>query len=219
MRRKRPGIKVVPVDSGADIETADVRGGMIRYVENRSKAKHVYTTGADSQVTCGIGHWQVTTEYAHAGTFNQEIRIAGIDDGVAVVWDADASGPVKEDADHCFVPTDMSLAKFKQRWPDAQASGFDIPGSGAFTNWASDDYIRVAVYWKKKPIKRTLALFKDGTIDDLTDVSRIRKESVAQGRHGLPEKQGARIEKRDSYTICRYLMTMAEIWRRPTGPA
>jgi hypothetical protein len=35
MRRKRPGIKVVPVDSGADIETADVRGGMIRYVENR----------------------------------------------------------------------------------------------------------------------------------------------------------------------------------------
>src|SRR5437899_9377954 len=74
MRQSRPGIKVVPVDSGADIKTAEVRAGMIRYVENRSKAKHVYTTGADSQVTCGIGHWAVTTEYAHSGTFNQEIR-------------------------------------------------------------------------------------------------------------------------------------------------
>src|SRR5689334_19254529 len=46
MRQSRPGIRVVPVDSGGDIETAEIRAGMIRYVENRSKAKHVYTTGA-----------------------------------------------------------------------------------------------------------------------------------------------------------------------------
>jgi hypothetical protein len=66
MRQSRPAIKVVPVDSSADVKTAEVRGGMIRYVENRSKAKHVYTTGADSQVTCGIGHWAVTTEVARS---------------------------------------------------------------------------------------------------------------------------------------------------------
>jgi hypothetical protein len=37
MRQSRPGIKVVPVDSGADVKTAEVRAGMIRYVENRSR--------------------------------------------------------------------------------------------------------------------------------------------------------------------------------------
>src|SRR6185437_13826821 len=84
MRKSRPGIKVVPVDSGADLDTADVRGGIIRYVENRSKAKHIYTSAADQQVAAGIGHWQIETEYANASTFNQEIRISPIDDGIAV---------------------------------------------------------------------------------------------------------------------------------------
>jgi hypothetical protein len=224
MRQSRPGIKVVPVDSGADIETAEVRAGMIRYVENRSKAKHVYTTGADSQVTCGIGHWAVTTEYAHAGTFNQEIRIIGIEDGVSVVWDADAFLPTKSDADHCFVPTDMTLPKFKKSWPDAVASGFDVRlagsgTSGAFDTWHSDDFIRVAQYWKKKPIKRMLALLPDGSIEDLTDqIKDIPKEHVKPGLEFLKQQKGARIEERDSYSICRYLMTMQEILEESDWP-
>ena len=217
MRQTRPGIKVVPVDSGADVKTAEVRAGMIRYVENRSKAKHVYTTGADSQVTCGIGHWQIATEYAHAGTFNQEIRIVGIEDSVSVLWDADAILQTKDDADHCFVPVDMTLAKFKKQWPNAKADGFDISqcGSGsssAFDNWHSDDYIRVVQYWKKKPMKRTLALLPDGSIEDLTDqVKDVPKEQLEAGLNFLREQKQARIEERDSYKICRYLITMAEV--------
>jgi hypothetical protein len=188
MRQSRPAIKVVPVDSGADIKTAEVRGGMIRYVENRSKAKHVYTTGADSQVTCGIGHWAVTTEYAHAGTFNQEIRVIGIEDGVSVLWDADSFLPTKSDADHVFVPTDMTRAKFKKKWPNAKADGFDtslygLGGTSWFSSWANDDYIRVVEYWKKKPIKRTLALLPDGTVEDLTD--QLKDVPPDQAKAGL----------------------------------
>jgi hypothetical protein len=224
MRQSRPGIKVVPVDSGADIKTAEVRGGMIRYVENRSKAKHVYTTGADSQVTCGIGHWAVTTEYAHSGTFNQEIRIVGIEDGVSVLWDADAMLPTKSDADHCFVPNDMSNAKFKKSWPEATAEGFDtgiygLGNSGAFDSWNSDDFIRVCQYWKKKPIKRTLALLPDGSIEDLTEtIKGFPKEQIAAGLAWMAQQKGARIEERDSFTICRYLITMAEVLEESDWP-
>jgi hypothetical protein len=223
MRQSRPGIKVVPVDSGADIETAEIRAGMIRYVENRSKAKHVYTTGADSQVTCGIGHWAVTTEYAHAGTFNQELRVVGIEDGVSVVWDADSFLPNRADADHCFVPNDMTTAKFKKQWPNAKADGFDtgIYGctSGAFDSWATDDYIRVMQYWKKKPQKRTLALMPDGSIEDLTDqIAGFDADQVAAGLQWLTEQKGARVEERESYKICRYLITMAEVLEEQDWP-
>lgn len=224
MRQSRPSIKVLPVDSGADLKTAEVRAGMIRYVENRSKAKHVYTTGADSQVTCGIGHWQITTEYAHAGTFNQEIRIMGIEDGVSVLWDADAMLPTKDDADHCFVPVDMTLAKYKKQWPNAQASGFDTSqcgsgSSGAFDNWHTDDYIRVVQYWKKKPLKRTLALMPDGSIEDLTDLIKdAAPAEVEQAFEFLTTQKGARIEERDSYKICRYLITMAEVLEEKEWP-
>jgi hypothetical protein len=224
MRQSRPSIKVVPVDSGGDIDTAEVRAGMIRYVENRSKAKHIYTTGADSQVTCGIGHWAVTTEYANAGTFNQEIRIVGIEDGVSVVWDADAFLPNKSDADHCFVPTDMTMAAFKRKWPDAVASGFDVRlagsgTSGAFDSWHSDDFIRVVQYWKKKPIKRTLALLRDGSIEDLTDqIKDAPPDQVKAGLEWLRQKHSARVEERDSYEICRYLLTMREILEESDWP-
>lgn len=224
MRQSRPGIKVVPVDSGGDIETAEIRAGMIRYVENRSKAKHVYTTGADSQVTCGIGHWAVTTEYAHAGTFNQEIRIIGIEDGVSVLWDADAMLPTKSDADHCFVPNDITSAKFKKDWPEATAEGFDMSvygygARGAFDSWTTDGTIRICQYWKKKPIKRTLALMPDGTIEDLTEqVKGFTKDQVADGLEFYRAQTGARIEQRDSYTICRYLITLAEVLEEQDWP-
>jgi hypothetical protein len=224
MRQSRPGIKVVPVDSGADIKTAEVRAGMIRYVENRSKAKHVYTTGADSQVTCGIGHWEVTTEYSHEGTFNQEIRVCGIEDGVSVLWDADSILPNKSDADHCFVPSDITLAKFKKDWPNATADGFDInpygmSGTSAFSNWSSDQYIRLIRYWKKKPIKRTLALMQDGTIDDLTETMKdVPKEQLGAAMDWLRSNKGARVEQRDSYKICRYLLTLAEVLQEDEWP-
>ena len=98
IRLMRPSIKVVPVDSRGDPDTAEVLGGLIRYVENRSDARHAYTMGADSQVVAGIGHWRVLTEYADDFTFDQEIRIATVDDGVGIIWDGDAVLPNKEDA-------------------------------------------------------------------------------------------------------------------------
>lgn len=209
-RQSKPSIKVVPVDDRADPDTAEVLAGIIRYIENRSYAQYVYTTAADSQVACGIGHWRITTEYASSTTFNQEIRIAGIDDGVAVLWDSDSILPTREDAGHCFVPVDMSLAKFKESWPNAKADGFEIR-SEAFVNWSGDDYIRVVEYWVKKPIVRSLVLLQDGSIDDVTEQTEgFTKEQLAAARE-FYESQGARFERRDGFKICRYLMTSAEI--------
>jgi hypothetical protein len=215
-RQMRPSIQVVPTDSGADQDVADVRSGIIRYVENRSHAKWVYNQAGDSQVACGIGHWQVETEYAHAGTFNQEIRISLVEDGVAVIWDADAKLLTREDANHCFVPDDRTTAAFKRDWPDAISEGFDVSmcGTGqssAFDSWSHEDYIRQMVYWKKKPYKRTLALMADGSVVDMSEKTahldaKQKKQFIREGK-----QHGIRIEMRDSYQICRYLMTAHQI--------
>jgi len=217
MRQSRPGIKVVPVDDKADIDVADTRGGLIRYIENRSHAKHIYTAAGDQQVTAGISHWQVVTEYAAGTTLNQEIRIEGIPDGIAVLWDADAVRPDRSDANHCFVPHDQSTAMFKREHPDNVASGFDVSlcGTGtssAFDSWATDDFIRTVVYWKKKPFTRTLALMPNGSIDDLSDVmASIPRNQLAEAFDWYRRNAGARVEERESYRICRYLLTMAEV--------
>jgi hypothetical protein len=215
-RQMRPSIEVVPTDSGADQDVADIRGGIIRYIENRSHAKWIYNQAGDSQVACGIGHWEVETEYAHAGTFNQEIRISLIEDGVAVIWDADAKLLTREDANHCFVPSDRTTAAFQRDWPDARADGFDTTlggksNSGAFDSWVTDDFIRQMVYWKKMPLKRLLGQGPDGAMQDLTEKTKDYtpqqvKQLIREGK-----TRGIRIGMRDSYRICRFLMTTHEI--------
>ena len=124
MRLAKPGIKVVPVDSGADRAIARIRAGLIRYVENRSDAQAAYCHAADQQVAAGIGHWRVIKEYADDTTFNQELRVVAVEDGISVIWDDDAILPNKEDARWCFVPVDMSRERFKERWPDHAVTDF-----------------------------------------------------------------------------------------------
>lgn len=213
IRQMRPAIRVVPVDSGADPETAEICSGMIRYIENRSNAKHIYTTAADTQVTAGIGHWQVITEYANHSTFNQEIRIVGVEDSVAVLWDPDAILPTKEDAEFVFVPVDMSRAAFEKRWPGKTPS--DI-GNEAFADWVSDDFIRVAAYWVKEPCERTLVISPDGSIDDITDEMEAEgAEQLQMSLDYLVAQQQVRLEKRDGFKIVRYLISCSEVLEGP----
>jgi hypothetical protein len=207
MRQMRPAIKCVPADDRASSEVADkIMPGMIRYIENRSDAQGSYFNAADSQVMAGIGHWRVMTEYASADTYNQEIRIAPIEDGVAVVWDPDAILPTREDAMFCFVPVDMSRAAFEERYPDKSADALTtVPES--FRSWFGDDHVRIAEYWYKKPAKRLLALMPDGGIDDLTDEG---EEAVAEAK-----ANGARVESRDGFKVCRAVISASDILEEP----
>jgi hypothetical protein len=206
IRQMKPSIKVVPVDSGADEKVASKIAGMVRYIENRSDASAVYFRAADSQVACGIGHWQVITEYADNSTFNQEIRISPIEDGVAVLWDPDSSLPSKEDAGYCFVPIDMSRASFTEAYPDAKPDDIGSEWSQS-SEWVTDDYVRIAAYWVKKPAKKRLALYTDGRIDDITDGD--------QSAVAFALMSGARIEERESTKVCRYLVTASEVLEGP----
>jgi hypothetical protein len=208
MRQMRPAIKCVPVDDRGDKEVAKtILPGMIRYIENRSDAQGTYFAAADSQVTAGIGHWRVLTEYADADTFEQELRIAPVEDGVAVVWDPDAILPTREDAMFCFVPVDMSRAAFEEQYPGKSADALTtVPEF--FRSWFGDDHVRIAEYWFKEPAKRTLALLPDGGVDDLTDAE---PDEIAAAK-----AQGARIEKRDGFKVRRAVISASDVLEEPT---
>lgn len=207
MRQLRPAIKCVPVDDQGSEEVAEkILPGMLRYIENRSDAQAAYFQAADSQVTAGIGHWRVMTEYADADTFNQEIRIAPIEDGIAVVWDPDSILPTREDAMFCFVPVDMSRAAFEKKYPDKNADSMTtVPEF--FRSWFGDDHVRIAEYWYKKPAKHTLALMPDGGIVDLSDDDGTKAAEV--------KAAGARIEKRDGFDICRAVISASDMLEEP----
>ncbi|GHE74740.1 portal protein [Camelimonas fluminis] len=205
MRQMRPSIKCVGVDDNSDPDTAEALSAVIRYIENRSKAQSaVYSMAADSQVVCGIAHWRVMTEYASDTTFDQDIRLALVDDGVSVIWDPDASDLARSDARFCFVPVDMSTAAFKDRYPGKSVSGWTTNYAYDAGMWASDDHVRVAEYWFKKSVKHRLLLLKSGSVYDLDDPDEDRAAENAK----IAEEAGARGE------IARQEQrTVDEVWR------
>lgn len=212
LRKMRPAIKVVGVDDHADVKLAELREGMVRYIENRSDAPGSYFQAGDSQVACGIGHVRVATEYADDTTFEQEIRIEGVDDGVSVLWDPDAKRITREDAMWCFVPVDYTSATFKENWPKASEDEFeDIRAWTHYSDWKTADKVRVAEYWVKKPKTLTLALTQNGETIDCTEDDEWDGGLTAKKKLALCQANGARIEKRDSYQICRYLITASDV--------
>lgn len=210
MRQMRPAIKVVPIDDHGDEEKAEARGGVIRYIENRSDAPSVYFQGGDSQVACGSGAWRVIKEYASATTFNTELRIAPIDDPLGVMFDLDATTPTKEDATKCLIPIDISRTKFEKKYPDATPVDFSPTANNSavasYSDWSTADTIRIAEFWYKKPFKKTLALAEDGSVEDVSDDPARAEEMRAQG---------IRVEKRDSFKIYRCVVTVNDVVEGP----
>ncbi len=60
-RMNKPSIKVRPVDSGADPETAEVINGLIRNIEYTSSADVAYDTGVECRAASATGASASTT--------------------------------------------------------------------------------------------------------------------------------------------------------------
>ncbi|EJW11253.1 hypothetical protein A33M_3331 [Rhodovulum sp. PH10] len=207
MRQMRPAIKVTAVDDRGSADVAEkLLPGMIRFIEQRSDAQAAYFNAADQQVAAGIGHWRVTTEYAGTETFLQEIRIAPIEDGIAVVWDPDSMLPTREDAMWCFVPVDMSRQSFEERWPGKSADALDNTDAEAALDWCTPDKVRVAEYWVKVPMRRRLARLPGGGIDDVTDDEAAEADAIAAG---------GTIEERDDFKVQRTLISASAVLEGP----
>lgn len=203
IRMSRPSVRVMPADDKADRKTAETYAGIIRWIEARSDAQSAYFTALDSQVAAGVGHWQVITQYASADTFDQDIAIHPIRDGIAVLWDPSSVLPTREDAKWCIVPEDMTREDFKASYPDATVSDFDDASTTHVpSSWWSEDMVRVAHYWCKKPIKKRFVKMPDGGYEALT-----KDEFVPEG---------VEIVEREVDEIVRYLITASEVLEGPT---
>jgi len=198
-------MRVIPADGLAKKEIGEIFGGMIRYIQNRSEAKAAFALAADQMASCGVGAVRVITEYADETTFNQECRIVQIDDGVSVIWDPDARLPTREDAMWCLVPVDMSHAKFEKKYPDVPLADFTTYDRHGF--WYGSDFVRVGEYWEKRPVTRTLALYPDGAIVDLTDKGKDARRAA--------EAAGAKVRERAGYKIFRSLLTVGHWLEEP----
>lgn len=148
-KQNKPSVKTLPVDSDADIQIAKILDGCIRHIEYNSHAEIAYDTATEFAVQGGIGYWRVVTEYAHDGSFDQEIFIRRVKNPQTVYLDPDIQSGDGADAKFGFVFEDMSKEEFEAAYPGETASEIVFPSEGQGNDWIGKDRIRIAEYFTK----------------------------------------------------------------------
>ena len=161
-RQNRPSAKVIPVDSNADIEIAQIFNGMIRHIEYMSDADVAYDTACENQVAYGEGYIRLLTEYCDDDTFEQDIKIGRIRNSFSVYMDPTMQDPTGADAKYCFVTEDLTKEEYERIYPNSapittlQSLGV---GDQSISNWLNEDTIRIADYYYIDYDRATLNLY------------------------------------------------------------
>jgi len=156
-RLNRPSIKIKPVDSNADKDTAEILTGLIRCIEVYSNAAYAYDTGFDAAAGCGFGAWRIVTDYTDPYSFDQEIMIDQIENQFTVYLDPNAKKWDYSDAEFVIVTELMPRAEFKAKYPKAGMSDWDA-SRDSDDGWNTGDSVRVAEYFKKEYQEREIVL-------------------------------------------------------------
>jgi hypothetical protein len=173
-RQNKPSVRVYPVDSGADKETAKIFNGIIRHIETNSDAETAYDMAGDFAVDAGIGYWRIITDYASDDSFDQEIYIEPIKNPLNVLLDSRIQKPDGSDAKRGFIFKDIPKDEFERDYPDCEPIDWPINNG---TNWVKTDSIRVAEYFRMEDKKDVLYALPDG---QTIKKSEIEKDVIEQ---------------------------------------
>ena len=207
MQSNMPSIKVLPVDSGTDMETAEVMEGLIREIEYRSQSTHVYMNAARYQVKCGYGVFRIGTDYATHDSFDQDISILPVRNPMNWWFDPDAIQTTKHDGKFVIGLFRMSKDDFEEQYPKAVPLDWDNIYTGEDKNsWYGEDYVIIAEFYEKVAIKRETLLLSDGrtiTLDEFTE-----EDALALEQRGLTVVKQRSV---DSYDIYHHKLTAHEV--------
>ena len=187
-RQNRPSGKVIPADSDADIDVAEVFNGMVRHIEYISDADVAYDTACENQVSYGEGYIRILTEYCDADTFDQDIKIGRIRNSFSVYMDPTIQDPCGADAKWCFITEDITKEDYVRMYPDsAPITTLQTLGVGDqnLSQWLNEDTIRIADYYYVDYDRATLNLYPG----NVTAFDGSPEDKLLKAHFGKPVKQ------------------------------
>ena len=157
-RQNRPSIEVDAKSNGADEDTAKVISGLIRDIEYQSNADAAYDTAEEYAVKCGLGFYRLVSEYEDCESFDQVLRIKGIDDPLTVYFDPNHREPDGSDAEYCFILKNYTEAAYRREFKDTNLAKNPSWKGKEFRNssWFNVDSVTVAEYFCKEYTPKTL---------------------------------------------------------------
>lgn len=210
-RQNETSIRVRPAGAGATKDDAKLFNGIIRNILNRSKFQATHENAFDETLNSGYGGYRVITQFTNddvnINSFDQEILVEPINSAVTSLYFGPSKKYDKSDALYAFLVWEEDLDSFKAMYPDARITDFSQPqyATDRYQGWFNDNSIRMAEYWRKVPVKRTIALLDDGRVIDIEDEKNALKQLKEAGISIIRQRTI------DDWEIERYIMNGAEI--------
>ena len=207
-RQNKPAIKVSPIDNGADEDTAEVIGGLIRSIERQSSAEVAYNTAIDNAVTGGMGFFRIDIDYAHNETFELEARIKRIPNALTVHYDTTSTEFDASDWDYAFISDMLSKEEFEYRFPSASTTPFESDSRDVSSDhWiSSNDEIRVAEYFKRESKSRKLLQFRYNNLQaGKVDIQNINQDDLPKMARQFFQAGGMKVDNNDTDTVNAFI--------------
>lgn len=163
-------IGAAPTDADGAEDRAEILMGMIRAIENWSKAGDlVYNPAARKTIESGFAAWEVVQDWANADVFEQDLFIRIIPNAIDRVWfDQGAVNADMSDANHVHVMQTLTKAAYEDKFPDGK--GMSVSQDRTFDrHFQKPDVIVVGRIIYRKPVTKELVQMTDGRVLEVND--------------------------------------------------
>ena len=199
-----PSIKVRAAEEG-DESIAEVFQGLIRQIDQRGLK--AFKTAYKFAVKGGWGCFLIDHDYIDDVSLNQDIIIREIKNPFSVLIDPVVQAQPIEEARYGFVFEDIERDEFERMYPKAKSEGSqsDFESTGNFDSWVSQDYVRVADYYRIVTEETRLVQLSDGRVVDYSQIELITDEL---NLNGITLGKERRVQMRK---LERYKLTALEV--------
>ena len=199
-----PSIKVRAAEEG-DENTAEVFQGLIRQIDQRGLK--AFKTAYKFAVKGGWGCFLIDHDFIDDVSLNQDIIIREIKNPFSVLIDPVVQAQPVEEARYGFVFEDIERDEFERMYPEAKSEGSqsDFESTGNFDSWVSQDYVRVADYYRIVTEETRLVQLSDGRVVDYSQIELITDEL---NLNGITLGKERRVQMRK---LERYKLTALEV--------
>ncbi len=175
-----PSVKVRAAEEG-DEDIAEVYQGLIRQIDQRGI--QAFKTAFKFAVKSGWGCLLVDHDYIDDVSLDQDIILREIKNPFSVLLDPIIQAQHVQEARFGFMFEDMERQEFSRLYPDAESypGESDFTTTGNMDSWVSEDFVRVADYFRITLEEKTLVQLSDGRVLDLEEVQPVRDELNLQG--------------------------------------
>lgn len=187
-RMNKPQIKVKPVDSGSDPDTAEIIAGLIRNIEYASDSDIAYDTAMRDSVSSGRGYFKINTRYATDDTFDQDIVFERVADPLTIWGDPASVAADSSDWNEAWEIEPMTKEQYEKAYPGEEVVSFSDFES-MDDPWWDGDRVLICRYWRRELVaSEALMVLLAGEIEP-----QVVEASVYEGNREAFEQAGAQI--------------------------